>query len=133
MSEVSSLKKMKKCSICQSRGFTLIEVMVAVAVIAVMPALLLAIGKQADNAGALRNKAIAAWVADNTLTRLRLERELNESTLRSTEEETVEMAGAEWVVIMEPEQTELGALLRYRIKVGLDREKILYTLDGYVN
>ncbi len=120
-------------------GFTLIEVMVALAIVAfTVPALMMLMMQQADNAGNLRNKAIATWVAENTLTRLRLERELNDTLLRAPLEETVTMAGVEWVVLTEPEQTAEGSLLLYRTKVALKGEGLiedtsLVTLDMYVN
>ncbi len=114
-------------------GFTLIEVLIALAIVAfTIPAFLTLMMSQTDNAGTLRNKAIATWIAENTLVRLRLERKLNESTLRTPLEETVTMAGVEWRVFTEPEETEVGALLRYRTKVGFEIDEPLVTLDTYV-
>jgi general secretion pathway protein I len=116
------------------RGFTLLEVLVATAIVGLtIPALMLLMMKQADNAGSLRDKAIATWIADNQMIRLRLERQLSQSTLRSTVEERVEMAGTEWLVITEPEKTAVGALLRYRTTVGLERDVPIVTLDGYIH
>jgi general secretion pathway protein I len=118
----------------QNRGFTLIEVLVAIGVVSfTIPALMLLMMKQADNAGSLRNKTIATWVAENTLTRLRLQRRLENATLRDVIEEKVEMAGTEWIVTTEPEETGLGALLRYRTTVGLEKDKPLATVDTFIH
>jgi general secretion pathway protein I len=54
-------------------GFTLVEVMVAVAVISIaLPALLLNVMEQADGTAYIRDKTMAQWVATNKMTEVRL-------------------------------------------------------------
>ncbi|WP_028537153.1 type II secretion system minor pseudopilin GspI [Paludibacterium yongneupense] len=56
----------------RTRGFTLFEVLVALAIMAVaLAALLRASGVAADNSAALRSRMLAAWVAQNRLVLLR--------------------------------------------------------------
>ena len=58
----------------KARGFTLIEVVVALAVLAVaMGALISGMARYADNAGHLREKTLALWVAHNRLTEIGLQ------------------------------------------------------------
>ena len=85
--------------------------------------------KQVDNSGALRNKAIANWIAENTLVKLRLDRQLGGASLRRTQDEKVEMAGTQWIVVTEPEETASGALLRYRTTVSLQEGQPCWRAD----
>ena len=56
------------------RGFTLVEVMVALMVIAIaLPALLKALYQQVDGTAYLRDKSIAQWVANNKLAENRIQ------------------------------------------------------------
>jgi len=59
----------------RARGFTLLEVMVALAIVAIaLSAGLRAAGVLTDNAGRLADVTAAQWCADNQLTALRLAR-----------------------------------------------------------
>ncbi|ODS24579.1 type II secretion system protein GspI [Candidatus Endobugula sertula] len=115
-------------------GFSLLEVLAATAIIAfTIPALMLLMMKQADTAGALRNKSVAFWIAENTLTRLRLERQIEGSVIDRPLEETVTMAGLEWIVLTEPEETDQASLLRYRTTVSLEPDEPLVTVDTFIH
>ena len=64
---------MMKCHAAE-RGFTLVEVMVALIIAAVLlPTLLMAYGSQADGIGYLREKSVAQWVAANKMTEMRIQ------------------------------------------------------------
>jgi general secretion pathway protein I len=57
-----------------SRGFTLVEVLVALAVVALgLTALMVAVSGTARTSGYLRDKTIAQWIALNRLTQVRLQ------------------------------------------------------------
>lgn len=99
----------------RSRGFTLVEVLVAVAVLAIaMSAVIGAMARQADNAGYLRQKTIALWIAHNRLAELQLQKEIP-GTGRS--DGRVEMAGVEWTWQAEVKTTEDERLRRIDIRV----------------
>lgn len=75
-------------------GFTLIEVVVAVAVLALaLGAVITGMGRYAANAATLREKTVALWVAHNRLTEIGLQAawpELGDS------DGEVRMAGTDW-------------------------------------
>lgn len=78
----------------RARGFTLVEILVAVAVLGVaMGAILSGMARYADNAGALREKTVALWVAHNRLTEIGLQSGWPEI---GNSDGDLEMAGIEW-------------------------------------
>jgi general secretion pathway protein I len=65
-----------KMGACRAGGFTLIEVLVALVIVAIsLGAGIKAAGALADNAARLRSVGSAQWCADNQLTELRLSRQ----------------------------------------------------------
>lgn len=76
------------------RGFTLVEILVALAVVAVaLAALLGASGRATREASELRDRTYAGWVAQNVITELRLSEETLSTGVRRGEEE---LAGQTW-------------------------------------
>jgi len=83
-----------------TEGFTLVEVMVALAIVAMaLPALITLVMTQIDGAAHIRNKTYAMWIAENELTRLNL---LNNKErfpafkLPEKDSGKTEMMGLEW-------------------------------------
>jgi len=131
-------RRLTRPSTLQKRGsgFTLVEVMVALAVVAVaLPALLLTLSQQLDGVRYLDDRAQAQWVAANRLAELRLiltaKGTLQSGTLSGTEE----LAGREWYWWSEGVETQLPGFFRYEITVAdneAGRDTSLHTLDGYL-
>lgn len=98
------------------RGFTLIEVMVALLVIALgVGALLTTLVSAADASGYLRDKSFAQWVALNRISELRL------STGRQqpgVSRDTVQFAGSIWQYEQEISEAGIGGLLRVDVRVA---------------
>lgn len=92
-------------------GFTLVEVMVALVIVAVaLPAFLGLVMTQLDGAANIRDKTVAFWVAENELTRRRLQARLlpDQFDLPDEADGTVEQMGLEWRWQLTNEALQLG-------------------------
>jgi general secretion pathway protein I len=118
----------------RARGFTLVEVMVALAIVAItLPALLMALYQQVDDAAYLRDKTLAEMVAVNKLAEMRLviASTRNVQAGKDSGEET--FLDRDWYWWAETTATEAGKVFRVDIKVALGeerREQPLYTLTA---
>ena len=117
-------------------GFTLVEVMVALAVVAVaLPALLVTLSQQLDGLRYLEDRTHAQWVAANRLAELRLVVGAKGSLQTDRVSGTEEMAGRSWYWWSEGVETEVPGFFRYEIVVS-DQEdgeaSPVHTLDGYL-
>lgn len=96
-------------------GFTLLEVLVALAIVTVgMAALLSALSSAADSASYLRDKTFAEWVALNHISEVRLA--LQRPTKGKSDGET-ELAGRQWRWEQEVLETEVKGILRVDVSV----------------
>lgn len=114
-----------------ARGFTLIEVLVALFVFAVaMTALIQAGTQRADNLGYLRDRTLASWIASDRVTALSLETDRVGTGTRDGE---VEMAGRTWHWRAEIEDTADDAVRRAEVAVRLDPDgEPLARVTGYL-
>ena len=117
-------------------GFTLVEVMVALAVVAVaLPALLLTLSQQLDGLRYLEDRTHAQWVAANRLAELRLVVGAKGSLQTGRVSGTEEMAGRSWYWWSEGVETEVAGFFRYEIVVSDQQDgeaSPIHTLDGYL-
>ncbi len=78
----------------RQRGFTLVEVLAAVAVLAIaMAAVLSAMARYADTAHHLRMRTLAMWVAQNQLSEVMSE---SQWPAEGTQDGTADMGGFAW-------------------------------------
>lgn len=106
----------------RARGFTLIEVLIAVTILAIaMGAVISGMARYAANAGALREKTVALWVAHNRLSEIDLEP--GWPALGKSDGE-VDMAGVEWRWFVTVSETPDPDVRRVEIRVqAADRDK----------
>jgi len=109
----------------KNKGFTLIEIMVAMAVIAIaLAALMKASGNHTSSAAYLKAKTLAHYVAMNEITQLQIDKAWPD--LGSVKKSS-EMAGIEWYWTREIEKTadESGNIRGVKFTVYQDEDRTL--------
>jgi len=115
-------------------GFTLLEVLVALAVIALsMGAIIKATGDYTNNQSYLRDRTMALWVARNVLVQYRVDKEWPRVGERKG---TLEMGNREWRWLAVTSQTDEAELRRLDVEVfpidSEDDDLPLSTLSGFL-
>ncbi|HEX6929957.1 MAG TPA: type II secretion system minor pseudopilin GspI [Gammaproteobacteria bacterium] len=112
------------------RGFTLMEILVALAVVGIgLAALLGASGRATREAADLRDRTYAGWVAQNVLAEIRVSPE----TLSTGTRDGDEMLGGErWTWTAEISEAAIPALRHIIIRVGKeDTEGSIVTMSAF--
>jgi general secretion pathway protein I len=116
----------------QSLGFTLIEVLAALVIVALgMMAAIQAVNQTARNGTYLREKTLAHWIGMNVVTERRLQSsppDVAESTGQ------VDFAGTRWQWTMKVTQTDVETMRRMDVSVRMasaDEKSSLATVSGF--
>jgi general secretion pathway protein I len=112
-------------------GFTLVEILVALAVLAIaLTAAAHSLGSAADTTAALRERTLARWVAEDKLAELELRREW---PALDTKEGDAEMGGRKFHWIQETGVTPVTRMRRVELSVLLPGAKVpLAHLTGFL-
>lgn len=113
------------------KGFTLIEVMVALSIVALsLTAVATSMVQMVDAANTMRDRTYASWIAHNKITEMRLSADSPEVSTSSGE---VDYANTSWqwrAVV-----SETGVKDLYRIEVGVSlagRDDVIRSVTGFV-
>lgn len=120
------------------RGFTLLEIVVAVAVFAIVAVVIYGrTGDVLNQTGRLEQRTLATWIADNALTNLSLSRRQPGTALPAGRtSQQLRMAGREWRVDINVVATSQPTLERVDIEVrageGTAQTPVIAQLVGFL-
>ena len=119
------------------KGFTLVEVMVALTVVAVtLPALLFLLSQQVDGTAYLRDRSVAQWVAADRVAEVRLAVAKQQRASEGVIAGESERAGRTWYWRSEIQETPVPGFMRLTVTVTSEEDEgdaALYTLDAFLN
>lgn len=119
-----------------SRGFTLIEIMIAVAVFAAASAALIkSAALTVRQTGMIRDKTVAYWIAENRLAVYQsAQRDAASFPRTGSDRSPVTMAGTDWNVLTDIESTENENVRRIEVSVYRDDnlDNPVATLVGFI-
>lgn len=127
------LQVAERCQQQFYRGFTLIEIMVALAIFAILSVtLLVRLGGDVRSEYLLEEKTLASVVAENVLTTLRVKKDWSSI---NNDKSTIEMAGRKWEVTTTVKDTNIESLRQVDVRVvsAQDKRGASYLLTGFVS
>jgi general secretion pathway protein I len=113
-------------------GFTLIEIMVALAIITITLGAIIENTTAANiNAQYLRDKTVAGWIAMNQISLVRAKRQWGSAS--ASKQGEVEMAGQQWQWRINFVKTDDANIRRLNVQVfKLDAEKPIVLMSGFM-
>lgn len=112
-------------------AFTLVEVMVALAIIALsLTAVSAKMGRMIDTSNAMRERTYASWIAQNQIAEMRLANVVPEVTSTSGE---VDYAGSAWRWRAVVSESGIENLFRVDVSVSYeDSDDVIRTVTGFI-
>ena len=115
----------------KAQGFTLVEVMVALAIVAFsLTAIAASMNQMIDAANTMRERTYASWIAQNKITEIRLENVIPEVSSTSGE---IEYANTEWSWRAEISETGIENFYRIDVSISLaGSDYTIRTVTGFI-
>lgn len=115
----------------RSNGFTLLEVMVALAIVSLsLAGVAGSMGHMIDTANAMRDRTYASWIAQNRITEYRIAGVLPEVGENSGE---VDYANTTWAWTAEVSETGIENLMKIDVSVShIGAEQPVRTVTGFI-
>lgn len=115
----------------KSRGFTLLEVMVALIIVALsLTALTASMNQMIDAANTMRERTFASWIAQNKIAEIRLANVLPEVSTTSGD---IEFGNAEWEWEAVVSKTDIENFLRIDVAVSqYGSDYVILTVTGFI-
>lgn len=115
----------------RSRGFTLIEVMVALAIAGLsLAAVAAAVSQMVDASSAMQERTFASWIAQNKIAEMRLANVVPEVDSTTGE---VAYAGVEWAWRADVSETDVEDLYRVDVQVSYaGSDDLIRTVTGFI-
>ncbi len=112
-------------------GFTLVEVMVALSIVALsLTAIAASMNQMIDAANTMRERTYASWIAQNKIAELRL---ANVETEVSTTSGEIDFGNATWEWNADISETGIEGFVRVDVSVSLaGAEYIIRTVTGFI-
>lgn len=119
----------------RNKGFTLLEIMIAVAVFAIASAALVKnAALTVKQTRMIQDKTLAYWIAENQLAKLRATPRDPSNFTTGTDRVAVTMAGRDWEVVVDTRQTENKNVNRVEVSVFTedDPDHEVASLSGFL-
>lgn len=115
----------------KNAGFTLIEVMVALTIVALsLSAVVASVSQMVHAASAMQERTYASWIAQNKISTIRLSDAMPEV---SETDDRVTFASVEWAITTTISETGVEKLFRVDVAVSYaDTSQAIRTVTGFV-
>lgn len=133
---ISATKTNGKQTRAKQRGFTLVEVMVALAIVAIaLPALMSQLVQFMDGSEYIRDKTYATWIAQNQLELQKVDYALHGNLLKGSASGETDMMGRTWYWTVESElqpSEAVPGIWKQTVTVGTEPEDVMALVTGYL-